>query len=194
MFICPILEDYRIIVDGELFTTCSKGFLDGAISPDKPLPDESGFWRVPPTPRNPYPYRILYTDKSRPLRPSDFGGKSPDNSVRGERGSSSSERTLTDSDDDSGDEAQPLLGPYAWVTVLIAASATCLLSLVLVMVVSHRTLKSPTSTSEEPAVFIDPVEFVARAGLDQTTDEGVDGTTTETTVAAPTKTEGPRGV
>ncbi|KAL1484502.1 hypothetical protein MTO96_050026 [Rhipicephalus appendiculatus] len=80
----------------------------GAISPDKPLPalfptDESGFWKVPPTPRNLFPYRILYTDKSRLPRPSDFGGKSSNDSARGERGSSS-ERTLTDSDDDSGDE------------------------------------------------------------------------------------------
>ncbi|XP_075724335.1 uncharacterized protein LOC119179151 [Rhipicephalus microplus] len=162
-----------------------------AISPDKPLPDESGFWKVPPTPRIAFPYRILYTDKSRPLRPSDFGGKSSDNSDRGERGSSS-ERTLTDTDDDSGDEPPPLLSPYTWVKVLIVASVTCMLSLVLVMVVSHRALRSPTSTSEEPAVFIDPVEFVARAALDQPTDEGSDVTVAETTASAPPKTEGLR--
>ncbi|KAL1477289.1 hypothetical protein MTO96_035853, partial [Rhipicephalus appendiculatus] len=165
-----------------------------AISPDKPLPDESGFWKVPPTPRNPFPYRILYTDKSRPLRPSDFGGKSSNDSARGERGSSS-ERTLTDSDDDSGDEVPPLLNPYVWVTVLIVASATCILSLAFVMVFSHRTLKSPTSTSEEPVIFIDPVEFVGRAGLDQATEDGGDGTVAETTVTAvtaPPKTEGLR--
>ncbi|KAL1477245.1 hypothetical protein MTO96_035894 [Rhipicephalus appendiculatus] len=88
--------------------------------------------------------------------------------------------------------APPLLDPYTWVKVLIVASATCILSLVLVMVVSHRTLKSPSSTSEEPAIFIDPIEFVGRAGLDQATDDGGDGTVAETTETALPKTEGLR--
>nr|XP_037286120.1 piggyBac transposable element-derived protein 1-like [Rhipicephalus microplus] len=86
----------------------------------------------------------------------------------------------------------PLLSPYTWVKVLIVASITCMLSLVLVMVVSHRALRPSTSTSEEPAVFIDPVEFVARAALDQPTDEGGDVTVAETTASAPPKTEGLR--
>ncbi|KAL1442698.1 hypothetical protein MTO96_046292, partial [Rhipicephalus appendiculatus] len=43
-----------------------------AISPDKPLPDESGFWDEPPTPRSHYPYFLPYNERSRPLRPSDF--------------------------------------------------------------------------------------------------------------------------
>ncbi|KAH8037878.1 hypothetical protein HPB51_018366 [Rhipicephalus microplus] len=55
-----------------------------------------------------------------------------------------------------------------------------------------RALRPSTSTSEEPAVFIDPVEFVARAALDQPTDEGGDVTVAETTASAPPKTEGLR--
>ncbi|XP_049523945.1 uncharacterized protein LOC125945730 [Dermacentor silvarum] len=160
----------------------------GAISPDKPLPDESGYWDLPPTPRNPFPYRIVYTEKTRPLRPSDFADNSSANSLRGEK-SSSSEGTLTDTDDDSSAAVtRPLLSAYAWITVLSAASAACLFALMLVLVVSHRTMKAPTPTPEEPAVFIDPVEFVAKGGPDLLTDDGA-GTVADTTTNAQPGTE-----
>ncbi|XP_065303123.1 uncharacterized protein [Dermacentor albipictus] len=158
-----------------------------AISPDKPLPDESGYWDEPPTPRIPFPYRIVYTEKTRPLRPSDFPVKSSANSARRETGSSS-EGTSTDTDDDSSVVTAPLLSAYAWITVLCVASATCLLSLVLVMVVSNRAMRPPTPTPEEQAVFIDPVEFVARNGPDQPTDDG-GGTVSDATAQAQPETE-----
>ncbi|KAK8778359.1 hypothetical protein V5799_020299 [Amblyomma americanum] len=75
----------------------------GAISPDMPLPDESGFWDAPSTPRSYLPHRILCTDRARPLRPSDFPGTSSGDSNSSQR-ESSSEDTSTDTSSSSSSE------------------------------------------------------------------------------------------
>ncbi|XP_077491849.1 uncharacterized protein LOC144102456 [Amblyomma americanum] len=148
-----------------------------AISPDKPLPDESGFWDAPSTPRSYLPHRILYTDRARPLRPSDFPGTSSGDSNSSQR-ESSSEDTSTDTSSSSSSETPSPLNPCIWVTILMLASLCCVLSFLRVTVVSERRTKGPTATPDEAALFVDPVHFMGRQEPDVDT-AGCDDTTSE---------------